>query len=91
MKILNARLIEVVEKHILLGEIQKKFRKGRSTADCCFVLNTILWKSIALRKLANIAFLDIQKAYDSVNRGILWTTLLESGFGGKFLECLEIV
>ena len=54
-----------------------------------FILNTILWKSTALKKLANIAFLDIQKAYDSVNREILWTILTRMGFGGKFLDGLK--
>ena len=67
-KLMNARLTKVVEAHNLLGEMQNGFRRGRSGTDCGFILNTVLWKSSALRKKPHLAFLDIQKAYDSVDR-----------------------
>ena len=67
-KLLNKRLTEVVETHKLLGEVQNGFRKGRSGTDCGFILSTVLWKSSALRKKPHLAFLDLQKAYDSVDR-----------------------
>ena len=60
-KLLNARLVKVVEAHGLLGQVQNGFRKGRSGADCGFILNTVLWKSSALRKKPHLAFLDLQK------------------------------
>ena len=67
-KLMNARLTKVVEAHNLLGEMQNGFRQGRSGIDCGFILNTVLWKSSALRKKPHLAFLDLQKAYDSVDR-----------------------
>lgn len=67
-KLLNKRLTEVVETHKLLGEVQNGLRKGRSGTDCGFILSTVLWKSSALRKKPHLAFLDLQKAYDSVDR-----------------------
>ena len=88
-KLLNERLIKVTEKHKLLGELQNGFRKGRCGADNNFVLNTILWKSKALRKPVHMAFIDISKAYDSVNREILWEKLASLGFSGDFLASLK--
>ena len=88
-KVLNARLTEVVERHRLLGEVQNGFRKDRSTTDCAFTLNTILWKTIAKKKKVNLAFLDLTKAYDSVCRDTLWKKLAKMGFGGQFLESLK--
>ena len=88
-KILNARLTEVVERHRLLGEVQNGFRKGRSTTDCAFTLNSILWKTIAKKKKVSLAFLDLAKAYDSVCRDTLWKKLAKMGFGGQFLESLK--
>jgi len=38
-KLLNARLMQVVEKHDLLGEIQNGFRPNRSAADNNFILS----------------------------------------------------
>ena len=88
-KLLNNRLAEVVEAHGLLGEIQNGFRKTRSGGECAFVLNTILWKSAAQRKDVHLAFLDLMKAYDSVDRPTLWRKLGEMGFGGKFLRTIQ--
>ena len=74
-RLLNERLIQVVEQHRLLGEIQNGFRKGRTSSDNAFVLDTILWKEKARRKKVHLAFLDLVKAYDTVNRDILWRKL----------------
>ena len=43
-KLLNKRLIQVIEHHKILGEIQGGFRQDRSSADLNFILNTIIWK-----------------------------------------------
>ena len=88
-KILNARLSEVVERHRILGEAQNGFRKGRSGSDSAFILNTILWKSLAKKKKTHLAFLDLAKAYDSVDRAVLWGKLRKLGFGGKFLKSIQ--
>ena len=88
-KILNARLAEVVERHRILGEAQNGFRKGRSGNDSAFVLNSVLWKSLAKRKKTHLAFLDLAKAYDSVDRSVLWEKLRKLGFGGKFLKSIQ--
>ena len=88
-KVINARLTKVVEVHRLLGEVQNGFRKDRSGSDSSFTLNTILWKSLAKKKKVHLSFMDLQKAYDSVDRGILWQKMRKLGFGGKFLEAIK--
>ena len=88
-KVLNERLTQVVEKHSLLGEIQNGFRKERCGADNIFVLDTVLWKAKALRQNVHMGFVDISKAYDSVNREILWKRLGSMGFSGEFLTTLK--
>ena len=87
-KVLNQRLIEVVERHQLLGEVQNGFRQGRSCSDSAFVLNTVLWKSLAKRKKVHLSFLDLVKAYDSVDRSVLWAKMRKLGFGGSFLDSI---
>ena len=88
-KVLNERLIMVTETHKLLGEIQNGFRKGRCAADNNFVLDTILWKSRAKGKPVHMSFIDITKAYDTVNRDILWKKLSSLGITGDFLRSLQ--
>ena len=88
-KLLNGRLIDVVETHNLLGEAQNGFRKGRCGADNIFVLNTILLKAKSMKEKVHLGFVDISKAYDSVNRDILWRKLEKIGINGAFLETLK--
>ena len=88
-KVLNDRLTQVVEKHNLLGEIQNGFRKNRGGPDNSFILNTILWKAKSRKEKAHLAFLDISKAYDSVNREVLWGRLSSMGIKGEFLSSLK--
>ena len=87
-RVLNERLTTVAEKYNLLGEIQNGFRKDRSAADNTFVLDTILWKARAAKKKVHLGFVDISKAYDSVNRSILWKKLSSIGIKGEFLASL---
>jgi hypothetical protein len=88
-KLLNSRLSEVVESHNLLGEIQNGFRKERQMADNSFILDSILMKAKSDKQKVHLCYIDISKAYDSVNREILWTKLESMGFGGEFLSCLK--
>ena len=88
-KLLNERLIAVVEVHQLVGEVQNGFRKTRCGGDNIFILNTLLWKARALGEKIHLGFVDVSKAYDSVNREILWAKLKKIGIDGVFLETLK--
>ena len=44
---------------------------------------------MAKRKKVNLAFLDIEKAYDSVCRDTLWKKMSDMGFGGQFLDSIK--
>ena len=88
-KLLNSRLSEVVESHKLLGEEQNGFRKERGMADNSFILDSILWKAKSTKQKIHLCYVDISKAYDSVNRSILWSRLASMGFKGEFLQSLQ--
>ena len=88
-KLLNSRLSEVVETHNLLGEVQNGFRKERRMADNSFILDSILMKAKSSKEKLHLCYVDVSKAYDSVNRSILWSKLKSMGFGGEFLSCLQ--
>ena len=90
-RILNERLTQVVEAHGLLGEIQNGFRKGRKGSDNSFVLDTILWKEKSMKRKVHLGFIDLTKAYDMVDRSILWDKMSSFGFGGQFLSTLKAI
>ena len=88
--VLNNRLCDYLESNDLLAEEQNGFRKGRSCQDHIFTLNTILDGRKALRRSTFTCFIDFKKAFDSVNRALLWHKL-QSLFGiqGQFLSMIK--
>ena len=90
-RILNSRLTTVVEEHCLFREIQNGFRRGRTGSDNTFILDSILWRARISGKKVHLGFVDIQKAYDTVDREILWRKLSGLGFGGAFLATLKSI
>ena len=88
--ILNKRLEVWAESQGKLVEEQGGFRKGRSTVDHIFVMISMVEKALAKSKgKLYVAFVDFRKAYDSVNRNILWDILRRAGAGGKMLRALR--
>ena len=88
-RMLNLRLTKVVEDHELLGEIQGGFRKTRSASDNLFVLNTILSKAKEMGQQVHKSFIDIVKAYDTVNRPLLWEKMRKMGFSDSFIDNIK--
>ena len=78
--VLNKRLQVWAESQWKLVEEQDGFRKGRSTVDYFFVMISMVEKGLAKSKgKLYVAFVDFRKAYDSVNRNILWDVLRRAG------------
>ena len=73
--VLNNRLSNWENEQSVIADNQNGFRKQRSTIDHISSLTSL----IATRKLHNkgtfAAFIDFKKAYDSLDRGILFTKL----------------
>ena len=88
-KILNARLSDWSETNCILLDEQNGFRPDRSCLDHLFVICNI----ISTRKLTKsptfIAFVDLKKAFDSVDRDLLWHRLGHYGISGKFLDFIK--
>ena len=59
----------------LLRENQCGFRKGRGCTDQLFSLRVMMEKAREYRRPLYICFVDLRKAYDSVNRAALWSVL----------------
>ena len=68
--ILN-RLITVSEQ--TLPEAQCSFRPGRSTVDMLFTVKQLQEKCIEQNKPRYLVFIDLTKAFDTVNKKALWT------------------
>ena len=83
LKIVARRLSEYGECVGILPEEQSGFRPNRSTTDMIFVICRL--QELARRKRIPlyVCFMDLTKAYDSVDRTLLWTILARFGVPQK--------
>ena len=88
-KVLHGRMDKICESKGYYGNIQYGFRSGRSTSDCVFMLLAAIRKAKSKGHTISIAFCDIAKAYDSVNRELLYAKLDSLGFGGKVKALIQ--
>ena len=79
LKIIARRLSEYCERVGDLPEEQSGFRPIRSTTDMMFVIRRLQELARKKRVPLYVCFIDLTKAYDSVDRTLLWTVLARFG------------
>ena len=82
------RLIQYIEENNILPEEQSGFRTNRSCRDNIFVLTQLHQHCKAARRPLFAAFLDVAKAFDTVDRDLLTLKLLHHNISGRFLATL---
>ena len=87
--IINSRLQEWVELNDITSEHQAGFKKGYSTTDHMFTLLALVQKQFSYKRKLYVAFIDFEKAFDSINRNLLWPILLKNGIKGKLFRCIK--
>ena len=65
------------------------FRQGRGCADQVFAVRQVCEKYLANGKDVFWAFIDLEKAYDTINRHRVWQMLRVYGVGGKLLKAVQ--
>ena len=87
--ILNNRLVKWADANGILADEQNGFRKGRSTVDHISSRTNIIETRKLKRKQTFVAFIDFRKAYDSIDRSLLWLKLEDLGIGGNILNVIK--
>ena len=87
---LLGRLENYILENKLISPNQIGFQKVHRTADHVFVLSSIINKFVKTeKKKLYTAFIDFRKAYDHINRTLLFLKLQNMGIQGLFYENLK--
>ena len=87
-KVLSNRLIKWICPNVI-PESQCGFRTGRGTMDMIFSARQLMEKCIEQRVPLYQVFVDLTKAFDTVNRSALWIILGKLGCPPQFVEMLK--
>ena len=82
--ILRNRLNTWCEGNEVLDEFQFGFRVDRSTSDSIFILHSLVQHVLKDSGKLYCAFIDYEKAFDTVIHEALWLKLVENGISCKF-------
>ncbi len=84
-RLIQNRLIVCAEQYHWLPEEQNGFRANRSTVDSIWISRTITSYAQEKRLTFSKCFIGLTKAYDKVNRAILWILLKRLGVPDRML------
>ena len=69
--------------HIITGNNQFGYKEGVSTADAIIKVEQYIKNT---SKNAKIVLMDLSKAFDTINRTLLWTTLNKKGIPEEMIK-----
>ena len=83
------RLTYLNEAFDKVDEFNGGFLRGSRTADNMFILNGLIQRQLAIGKPLYVCFADFSKAFDLVNRYILFYKLIKSGWSGRVIDTVR--
>ena len=87
--ILNKRLVEHLENNKLIEDEQNGFRWHRSCAQHLFALQEIIQGRLNENKSLHLCFIDFSKAFDYLDRNLLFSRLSELGIREKLYHAIK--
>lgn len=86
---MHQRLYNFLELHEILFQMQFGFRNGHSTDHALISLSERIKSTLDAKRIGCGIFIDLQKAFDTVNHNILLQKLSHYGIRGSALHWFE--
>ena len=88
--ILSERLIERrIRQETVIRENQFGFMSGRSTTKAIHILRALVEKYREQKKNFHMVYIDMEKAFDSIPRGIIWDSLKTRGISQSYIKAIR--
>ena len=91
MKILNNKIIEMLEAENTLPNFQMGFRKGRNTVSAAWTLKSICSKRLNDKKKTFLCFVDFSKAFTYVDRKNLFDMMAKTGIPVSIINIIAFI
>ncbi|GJV10816.1 retrovirus-related pol polyprotein LINE-1 [Tanacetum coccineum] len=72
-----------------VSENQFGFMPGRSSIEAIHLIRSLIEKSRERQRDLHLAFIDLEKAYDSVPRELIWKTLIDKGASRRYIKVIR--
>ena len=73
----------------MIGEEQCGFRSGRGCADQVFVMRQLAERFVSKGKSVYAAYMDLEKAYDRIDRNAMWRVLGMYGVSENVINAIK--
>ena len=73
----------------MLGDVQRGFSRGNRTYDNLFMLERMIEMTKVRKECLYVAFIDMEKAYDRINRNKLFEVMRGYGVQEKLVDVIE--
>ena len=88
LTILSNRIYEWAELNTIIPREQFGFRVEHRTVDAIFIPNALIESKLRSQKKRYCCFVDLRKAFDSVDHQLLWHKLTQLSLSSKLLRLL---
>ena len=89
--LINKRLTRYLKEKNFLVDEQNGFRKNRSCEEHIFSLNSIIQTNVKSKNSVFAAFIDLEKAFDWVDRDLLFYKLLHNNINEKIFKARRLL
>nr|GEW75987.1 retrovirus-related Pol polyprotein LINE-1 [Tanacetum cinerariifolium] len=89
MKLWERVIEKRLQRKTLVCENHFGFMPRRSSVEAIHLIRSLMEKYMERQRDLHMAFLDLEKAYNSVSRELIWKTLVDKGTSRRYIRVIK--